>query len=142
MPLQQELRQASCGERRIRLHQTVSCCSPLRAHWLSRTILPCGTKAVPSATYTTLLGPTATPPVKERAPPVRNVWVLGLLNGIWTTSPWGSPPLITSGLGNSCEAWKLLSDPKVQPLIGHNSEAHTVIGVFHGSARLASAGLS
>src|SRR5207247_5650009 len=41
---------------------------------LSRTILPSpgGTKAVPSATYTAPLGPTATPPVKESAPPARN----------------------------------------------------------------------
>src|SRR6266511_5338236 len=71
---------------------------------LSRTILPApgGTKAVPSATYTAPLGPTATPPVKESAPAVRNVWVPGLAKGILTTSPSGSSPQIQFGLVNSC----------------------------------------
>src|SRR6266702_8454956 len=90
---------------------------------LSRTILPSGTNAVPSATNTTLLVPTATSAVKESAPPVRNVWVLGLLNGILITSPSGlSKSLRMSGLVNSCEAEKLPSWPKVQPLIGHNCD--------------------
>src|SRR6266480_6397961 len=42
---------------------------------LRRTILPSpgGTKAVPSATYTTPLGPTATPPVKDSVAPVREM---------------------------------------------------------------------
>src|SRR6266545_976730 len=73
---------------------------------LSRTILPApgGTKAVPSATYTAPLGPTATPPVKESAPPARNVWVPGLAKRILTTSPCGSSPQIQFGLVNSCEA--------------------------------------
>src|SRR5213592_2799989 len=59
-----------------------------------RTILPSpgATKAVPSATYTAPFGPTATPPVKESAPPARNVWVPGLAKGILTTSPCGSSP--------------------------------------------------
>src|SRR5437667_11297670 len=46
------------------------------------------------------------------------------------------------GLVNSCERYKFPSRQKVQPLMGHNPDAHSVIGVFHGSGRLACDGSS